>query len=156
MPSPAERLTSLWTRLRPLPGGRWMFSRLFGFMVPYSGTIRSNIEILEPGHCRSRLRDRRGVRQHLGSVHAVALVNLGEMTSGLAMTMALPPGVRGIVTDLRAQYLKKARGTLHGESRVTVPAIGAEPIDHEVETVIHDEAGDVVCRVHTIWRLART
>jgi acyl-coenzyme A thioesterase PaaI-like protein len=125
-------------------------------MVPYTGTIRSTIEILDPGHCRARLRDRRGVRQHLGSVHAVALVNLGEMTSGLAMTMALPPGIRGIVTDLRAQYLKKARGTLTGESHATVPEVGAEPVDHQVETVIRDEAGDVVCRVHTIWRLART
>lgn len=154
MPSPANRLAQLWQRLSPLPGGRWLFSRAFGRAVPYSGSIGALIEALEPGYCRARLRERRAVRQHLGSVHAVALVNLGEMTSGLAMTMALPDGVRGIVTSLEAEYLKKARGVLTAEARVTVPPIGTGPVDHRVETTVRDQAGDAVCVVRTVWRLA--
>lgn len=153
--SPARRLARLWRRLSPLPGGRRLFSRILGLMVPYSGSIGARIEVLEPGHCRATLRDRRAVRQHLGSVHAVALVNLGELTSGLALTMALPDGVRGIVTSLQADYLKKARGTLTAEARVAIPVPGAEPLDHQVETVIADGAGEPVCRVRTLWRLAR-
>ncbi len=154
MSSPAHRLARLWQRLSPLPGGRWLFSRAFGRAVPYSGSIGAVIESLEPGYCRARLRERRAVRQHLGSVHAVALVNLGEMTSGLAMTMALPDAMRGIVTRLEAEYLKKARGVLTAEARVTVPPIGTEPVDHRVETTVCDQAGDAVCVVRTVWRLA--
>ena len=154
MASQRDDLDRLWRRLSPLPGGRWLFSRTFGLLVPYSGSIGATVEILEPGYCRVSLTDRRALRNHLQSIHALALVNLGEMTSGLAMTLALPGSIRGIVTDIGAHYPKTARGRLVAEARVTVPAVGSEPVDHRVETVITDAQGDQVCLVHTIWRLA--
>jgi acyl-coenzyme A thioesterase PaaI-like protein len=113
------------------------------------------VRSLEPGYCEVAVRDRRGIRNHLRSIHAVALVNLGEMTSGLAMTMALEPGVRGIVTGVGAEYHKKARGPLVAIAAVSVPPLGDEPVDLRVETTITDRAGAVVCRVVTAWRLDR-
>jgi acyl-coenzyme A thioesterase PaaI-like protein len=152
MPTSTNAVISAWNRLHRLPGGSWMFSRLLGFMVPYTGTIGAQVRELRPGHARLTLRDRRHVRQHLGSVHAVALVNLGEVTSGLAMLMVLPPGVRSIVTGLSAEYFKKARGTLTSESTVKVPAVTG-PTEHTVEAEIKDASGTLVCRVKVLWRL---
>lgn len=153
MTSQPQALGRLWRRLAGWPGGRWIFSRIFGWLVPYSGTVTPRIEALEPGYCRASLRDRRRVRNHLNSVHAVALVNLGELTSGLAMTMALDPAVRGIVTAIGAEFTHKARGPLVAEARVTPPPV-TEVVDTRVETAITDSSGREVCRVHTIWRLA--
>ena len=154
MPTSPGPLFATWNRLRRLPGGTWIFSRLLGWKVPYTGSIGAHVRELEPGHARITLRDRRAVRQHLGSVHAVALLNLGEVTSGLAMLAALPPGVRGIVTRLSAEYPKKARGLLTAVSRVTVPDV-VDPVEHLVTAEITDEAGDSVCRVTAVWRLDR-
>jgi acyl-coenzyme A thioesterase PaaI-like protein len=153
--SVSVRLAALWNRLAPLPGGRWLFSRAFGWFVPYSGSIGALVETLEPGHAVVRLRDRRAVRNHLDSIHAAALVNLGELASGLAMTMALPPDARGIVTALGAEYLKKARGPLVAEARVSVPALGPEPVVHQVEAGIVDGGNELVCRVRATWQLSR-
>ncbi|HEU5219301.1 MAG TPA: hotdog fold domain-containing protein [Gemmatimonadales bacterium] len=152
MAATAGSIESLWRRLSPLPLGTWLFSRALGFMVPYTGTVGAHVRELRAGYARVTLRDRRKVRQHLGSVHAVALINLGEVTSGLAMTMALPPGVRGIVTRLSAEYFRKARGTLTAEATVSVPEVTG-PIEHLVEARIGDASGAEVCRVQAVWRL---
>lgn len=149
-----RRLLGLWRRLAPLPGGRWLFARLLRASVPYSGSIGARVELLEPGHARLSLADRRAVRNHLHSVHAVALVNLGELTSGLAMTTALPPGIRSIVTHIETEFVKKARGTLTAECRATPPQAVPAPVDQVVEAVITDQGNDVVARIRVRWRLA--
>ncbi len=84
----------------------------------------------------------------------MALTNLGEATAGLAMTLALPPDARGIVTRLTTEFLKKARGTLVAESDVGLPELD-DVLDVEVEARIRDEAGDVVARVTAVWTLER-
>lgn len=151
--SPGARLLSTWRRLAPLPGGTWLFSRFVGRMAPYSGTIGARITALERGYARVELRDRRRIRNHLDSIHAVALANLGELATGLAVTSVLPDSVRGIPINLKIQYYKKARGLLTAECRSEIPDV-QEPLDLTVSTEISDAACDVVARLDACWRLS--
>jgi acyl-coenzyme A thioesterase PaaI-like protein len=152
LPAPGERLRALWRRLAPLPGGKTLFSLLLGWMTPYSGTIGARVQELAPGFCRVALRDRRRVRNHLASVHAMALANLAEMTSGLAVLAALAPGVQGIVTGFSISYQKKARGRLIAECRVSGLEVTGER-EQEAAVTVTDGAGDVVARATARWRL---
>jgi acyl-coenzyme A thioesterase PaaI-like protein len=151
--SPGRAIRESWNRLSRLPGGRWLFSRMLGRMVPYTGTIRPQFLEIAPGLARVAMRDRRAVRNHLDSVHAIALTNLAEVASGVAMIAALPDDVRGIPTRLSIDFVKKARGDLIAECRCDVPPVYA-PIEMDLTPEIRDAEGDVVARATIRWRLA--
>jgi len=150
--SPGTRLRATWRRLSPLPGGRWLFSRLLRLVNPYSGAVGATVMTLEPGHAVVVLKERRAVHNHLDSVHAIALANIAEMASGLAMLSALPDSARGIPTALSIDYLKKARGVLTAEARVTLPDVTVDGT-HQFSSSISDETGDVVARAMVTWKL---
>jgi acyl-coenzyme A thioesterase PaaI-like protein len=150
---PAARMRQAWEHLHRLPGGRWLFSRFLGRMIPYTGSIRPEVLALEPGYARVRMRDRPRVRNHLRSVHAIALTNLAEVTSGLAMTAALPATIRGIVIGISVGFEKKARGTLTAECRCTVPEVTTR-MEFPVTAVVLDGVGDTVALATVVWLLA--
>ncbi|MCK6681308.1 MAG: DUF4442 domain-containing protein [Thermoanaerobaculia bacterium] len=153
MSSPAESLRTAWKTLSPIPGGRFLFSRFLGWFVPYSGSISPEIDILEPGFARVAVSDHRAVRNHLDSIHAVALMNLGELSTGLALMLGLPGDARAILTGLSIEYLKKARGTITAECRCEPPKTSKKR-EYEIEGVLSNEAGEVVARARARWLVA--
>ena len=148
--SPGRQIRDAWDRFRRLPAGDRLFSWALGRMVPYSGSIGAVVRELAPGHARVELADRRRVRNHLDSIHAVALMNLAELSTGLALNTGLPDDARAILTRLTIEYGKKARGTLTSECSIEPPKTN-ERREVEVEAVIRDGSGDVVAKAAARW-----
>jgi acyl-coenzyme A thioesterase PaaI-like protein len=139
-----------WQMLAGKPGGKWLFSKGLGRAVPYTGTLGARVQLLEPGRCVVILADRRRVRNHLHSVHAMALANLGEMATGLALMNSLPDGTRGILAGFRISYLKKARGRLLAECNCAIPPDNSRR-EYELTGEIRDTEDEVVAVVHARW-----
>ena len=45
------------------------------------------------------LKDKRAIRNHLDCIHAIALANLGELASGLALLSIIEPSLKAIVVN---------------------------------------------------------
>ena len=145
-------IAQAWAALSPLPLGKQAFAKLIKLKIPYSGSIGAVVEELSDGHAKVTLRDRRAVRNHLDCVHAIALANLGEMTTGIAVFHAIDGKCKGIVTHIEMSYQKKARGTLTATCDIEVAPVTV-PRDQKVQGVIRDKAGEVVATVTATWQL---
>ena len=141
----ATRIVTLYRRLSSWPAGRWLFSRAVCLKAPYFGTIAPTVTVLEPGRCEVRMRDRRRVRNHIGTVHAIALCNMAELAGGLVTDASLPSGMRWIPKGMTVEYLAKARGTM---TAAAVPEV--EPVARDagyelpVAVAVRDASGETV------------
>ncbi len=140
-----------WSRLSRLPAGSWLFSLVLGWIAPYSSSIGARVDEIKPGYARVSLRDRRKVRNHLQSIHAIALVNLGEIATGLAVLSTISANMRGIVLDIHAEYVKKARGKLTAVAEFQLPEPLADNTPCQVEARLQDQSGETVTLVRATW-----
>jgi uncharacterized protein (TIGR00369 family) len=132
-----------WARLSTLPGGRAVFSTVIGLAAPYTGTIGAEVLELSRGHAKVVMKDRRHLRNHLSSVHAVALVNLAELTGNIALAYSMPDDARFIVAGISIDYHKKARGAITGVCTCPIPETSARQ-EYLVPVELLDAAGSVV------------
>src|ERR1700751_407573 len=137
-------LIRLYSLLQKRPLGKQLFSRAVTLRAPYFATIHPLIEDLAPGRCEVSIRNRRAVRNHIGTVHAIAMCNMCELAAGVMIDSSLPRGLRWIPRGMTVRYLKKA-GT---DLRATVEADFDFAQDFRGDVVlpvrVRDTAGQVV------------
>ena len=146
----ANMIQQTYDRLKKIPGGHFLFSQFIGYAAPYSGTIYPDVEELKDGYARVSMKDRRHLRNHLKSIHAIAMMNLAELATGLAINYGLPGDARGILTHLAIEYKKKARGTLTAECFCAVPTKNTRT-EYEVTAEIKDKEKHVVAIAKARW-----
>jgi len=140
-------LLSMYRKITRWPAGHWLFSRAVCLKAPYFGTIAPRIVSLEPNRCEVRIRDRRRVHNHIGTVHAIALCNLAELAAGVMTDATLPPSMRWIPKGMTVEYLKKANGTMHGVATPDVPVVeSASGYELPVTVIVKNDAGEAVFR----------
>jgi acyl-coenzyme A thioesterase PaaI-like protein len=149
----AASVLSMYQRLSRWPAGRWLFSRAVCLRAPYFATISPRFTALEPGRCEVEIRDRRRVHNHIGTVHAIALCNLAELSAGVMTEASLPPGMRWIPKGMTVEYLKKACGTMHAIATPDVAIVEASNgYELPVSVSVRDPRGDEVFRARiAMW-----
>lgn len=157
----ANPLLSLYRRVTAWPAGHWLFSRAVCWKAPYFATIAPRFVALSPGRCEVRMRDRRRVHNHLGTVHAIALCNLAELSAGVMTDATLPADMRWIPKGMDVDYLKKATGPMHAVATPDRQLVSAATgYDAPVTVEVRNEAGESVFRARiAMWvspRPART
>lgn len=139
------RVDEIFARLARWPGGRWLFSRLVSFKAPYFGSIGACFVELAPGRAVVRLPNRRAVRNHLGTVHAIAMCNAAELAAGTLMEASLPAGLRWIPRGMQVSYLRKATTDVVATAILSPLPVDGHTGDVEVVVELRDAGGELAC-----------
>ena len=142
----SSSVLSIWNRLSGMPFGKWLFSRIVCFKAPYFGSIRPLIFNLTPECCEVKLRKRRRVQNHIGTVHAIAMCNMAELAAGLLTDAALPPNRRWIPKGMTVEYVAKAQSSLRAKASFGSPPDFAQTGELPVFVDVFDDADTVVFR----------
>jgi acyl-coenzyme A thioesterase PaaI-like protein len=137
---------SAWQRARGSRLGRWLFARAVCRRAPYFGTIKPFFLELEPAICRVGMRKRRGVENHIRTVHALAMGNLCELAAGMVTEVTIPVTQRWIPRGMTIEYLRKAETGVTATARLTKKEWGGGPESVGVPVSVVDESGTEVVR----------
>ena len=98
----------LYTKVSKLPQGRRIFSLLFSQKAPYFATVHPRFVELRPNYVELSIRKRRGVQNHIGTVHVIAICNGLEAAMGALAEATVPSDKRWIPKGMEVEYTAKA------------------------------------------------
>lgn len=141
---------------------RWVVGTFLRLSSPFNAPLRAKLEVWESTRCRIRVGDRRALHNHLGGVHAAALVTAGETPAGLVILKNFPfDRYRLILKNLSTEYERQARTDIVAEATVSEATLAqakqaveaGEPYFIAIETVISDPEGTRLAVVRTNWQV---
>jgi acyl-coenzyme A thioesterase PaaI-like protein len=106
------QILDLFNKLKGLPFGTAIFTRIICLKAPYFNSIHPLIEEVRPSYVRVKMRKRRRVENHLKTVHAIVMCNMAELAGGLVTGVSVPQGTRWIPSGMTVKYIKKAKTDL--------------------------------------------
>jgi acyl-coenzyme A thioesterase PaaI-like protein len=141
---PGSPLINLYDRLAPLPLGKRVFSLAYQVAAPYFLTIPAHVESVERGRASATMAQTPWVRNHLGTVHAIALCNLAEYTMGAVAEATVPSSHRWVPKGMSVEYLARARGRMHATAVLVLPDPLADRQELPVTIAVSDAGGETV------------
>jgi len=139
---------ALYKKLSTLPFGRYLFSRAIGFKAPYFWSVKPRVEQMEPGLAVVSFKNRRAVRNHIGTVHAIAVCNGLELAMGMVAEASIPNNLRWLPKGMTVEYTAKASAPVL-RAKATVDPAAFQP-NSEVVVEVQALCDDTVVTRGTI------
>jgi acyl-coenzyme A thioesterase PaaI-like protein len=131
-------------------------------LSPFNGHLKSKLVEWTKSKIIVELSNRRGIRNHVGGIHAGALFTLGESCAGLLLVKNFPfDRYRPLMSKVAVEYKKQARSTVYGHCEIAKKTLTQVKEDLKkkkipyvsCKTVIKDKKGQEIAVVQTTWQL---
>lgn len=147
---------NIWEKLSSKPGGKWAFSKALCLKAPYFASISPKFEELRPEFCKVIISKSRKVTNHLGTVHAIAMCNMAELSGGTMTEVTVPSTHRWIPKDMTVEYLKKATTGLVATATPATTMDLTKPSEYKVNIEVKDQLDEIVFKATiTMWISAK-
>ncbi|OZE03311.1 DUF4442 domain-containing protein [Rhodococcus sp. 05-2255-3B1] len=146
----------IWNSLQRIPFGNWLFTQALCFKAPYFRTVHPLVLEMRPGLCRVQAPNRRGVRNHLGSYHAIASCNMAELAAGMMTDATVPSTHRWIPVGMTVEYKAKATTAVTSVARLDrIPEFADAPTELVVPVDVLDSDGAAFVTARITMRVSK-
>lgn len=152
-----NRLASLVTKIGSFPN----FLRLpaLNFVlrrtVKLVGTAKVEVSKLTKTESEFRLKNRKKVQNHIGTVHAAGMALIAETATGMVVGMNVPDDKVPVIKTLKVDFLKRAKGDLMAKAHLTEEQINdiltLEKGEVEVAVSVTDDEGKEPIGCQMVW-----
>lgn len=152
----------LWQKLSDVPVvGTHLFSAGYSLFAPYFATVLPHVREVQPGYAVVSAPKWWGVRNHIGTFHAIAGCNVAEAAMGVLCEASVPTSHRWVPKAMDVRYVTISKGGLTATATADVPDFSSITPetggqDMPVTIALTDKRGVVVQEVTiTTWVTAK-
>lgn len=128
-----NRLEKTVIKLQKYP--KWVLSWAIGRQVRFVGTAGIKFEEFNTDKVVLYLPNRPKVRNHIGQIHAAAMVLLVETATGMITGINLPDDKLPLMKKLETKFIKRSRGGMRVEASLD---------ETQKQKMQNDEKGDIL------------
>ncbi|MEG3767418.1 DUF4442 domain-containing protein [Alteromonas sp. 14N.309.X.WAT.G.H12] len=136
---------------------RMLLTHMFRYKVKLAGTAKLDILSSDLSSVVFRVKNRKRVQNHIGSVHAATMALLAESASGFVVGVNLPGDKLPLIKYMNLQYVKRAQGDMTAKAHLTEEQIAlmqsAEKGEVLVPVTVTDvnQIAPVICEMCWAW-----
>lgn len=157
MSTKKSMLQSVYSRLEklPTPLKTRAMTLIFGRAVKYFRTSGCKFEWIETNHAIVSIKNKSAVQNHIGSVHAVAMLMVAESATGALVGLNVPANSIPVIKRMEVDYRKRSKGDMKAEAMLTQEQILAmqteEKGEVDVAVTVTDSENKEPIFVRAIW-----
>lgn len=148
-----NRLEKQVQRLKGYPNS--ILSWTIGRVVPYVGTSKVYFEKMSQTEVIVSSKNRKKVRNHIGQIHAAAMILLAETATGMVVGMNIPDDKIPLIKSMKTDFVKRSTGAMRAVAQLTPAQIEiiktTEKGEVKVPVTVTDEAQIEPIIVEAIW-----
>jgi len=150
-----NRLAKTVNRLEKYP--KSLLSLVVGRTVRFVGTAGIRFEEMTEDRVVVSLKNRGKVRNHIGQIHAAAMVLLAETATGMVLGMNVPDDKIPLIKSLKTDFVRRSRGAMRAEAWLDEVQkrriLTEEKGEVLIKVKVTDESGEspVVCEMLWAW-----
>ena len=139
----------------PQPDRTNKLSAMIGQIIKFAGYTGVVVEELNYNTAVVSLKNRTDVQNHIGTIHAVAMILLAETASGILLAMNVPEDKIVLAKNMNTAFVKRSKGDMKVVATITQEQIdmvkSTEKGEVKIEVVITDETGLEPAKCEAIW-----
>lgn len=152
-----NRLTKLVNATSKLPQGirSTLLSKTFGRIVPMVGSAKLRYVELSPAKVVVKIANHKAMQNHIGQVHACAMVLLAETATGFVTAMNVPDTAIMLIKSLKVDFKRPTQGAMTAVATLTPEQQALMQSSDKGETLVQvivtDESGEAPIQCEMLW-----